>query len=57
MKRAALDEVGLTQHYDTKVYALSGGEQQRVALARLLLQEPTLVFADEPTGALDEKNK
>lgn len=55
LKRAALDEVGLTQQYDTKVYALSGGEQQRVALARLLFQEPTLVFADEPTEALDEK--
>lgn len=52
----ALDFVGLSEKIDTKVYKLSGGEQQRVALARLLFKKCNIILADEPTGSLDEKN-
>ncbi|MFK4145647.1 ATP-binding cassette domain-containing protein [Streptomyces sp. NPDC004065] len=52
----ALDRVGMLGQEKEKVHHLSGGEQQRVALARLMLQRPALVLADEPTGALDEAN-
>lgn len=47
----ALARVGLADKLDQKVYSLSGGEQQRVALARLMIKRCTLVLADEPTGS------
>ena len=52
----ALDKVGLRNVLDQKVYKLSGGEQQRVALARLMIKKCSLILADEPTGSLDKRN-
>ena len=51
-----LMKVGLQDAIDKKVYKLSGGEQQRVALARLMLKKCSIILADEPTGSLDSKN-
>lgn len=53
----ALNEVGLSGYENKKIYKLSGGEQQRIALARLILKPCELILADEPTGSLDKKNK
>lgn len=53
---AALKMVGLSDKAKQKVYSLSGGEQQRAALARLIVKKCDLVLADEPTGSLDRKN-
>ncbi|UAC48327.1 ATP-binding cassette domain-containing protein [Bacillus aquiflavi] len=52
----ALKMVGMENTHKKKVYTLSGGEQQRVALARLILKKSTLILADEPTGSLDKRN-
>ena len=48
-----LDEVGLGQYFNSKVHTLSGGEQQRLAIARAIINKPKLIIADEPTGNLD----
>ena len=55
MAEAVLDQVGLNDKYNRLPNQLSGGEQERVAIARAVVNKPLVLFADEPTGTLDTK--
>jgi putative ABC transport system ATP-binding protein len=57
LREAALQSVGLDDMLGRRIYSLSGGEQQRIAVARLLLKPCDLILADEPTGSLDAENR
>ena len=52
-----LQHIGLEKMEKAPIYKLSGGEQQRVAMARIFLQDSDLILADEPTGSLDVGNR
>ena len=55
--RQLIDFLGLGERTDHKPAELSGGEKQRISVARALMNQPDVIFADEPSGSLDSKNK
>ena len=57
LKENALKMVGLNGYLNKKIYTLSGGEQQRISIARAILKPNKIILADEPTGSLDDHNK
>jgi len=56
LAKKLLVDFGLENRVNHFPHQMSGGEQQRVAIARAVINEPKLIFADEPTGSLDQKN-
>lgn len=57
LMKKTLKEVGLENYENKKIYTLSGGEQQRIAFAKILLKDTSIILADEPTGSLDSYNR
>ena len=55
--KSVLEFVGLQEYENRKIFQLSGGEQQRVAIARIMLKPCEIILADEPTGSLDNNNR
>lgn len=55
--KAVLNDLNLDIDIEKEVFKLSGGEQQRIALARIILQDKSIILADEPTASVDPENR